>query len=327
MNSYNNFRTLFGISLVILIVSCINAFGQVTVKDFEKKQYKTFGTMGKAIYELDGGEEATLFEHDGKGCLTHMWFGGNWRNYDELIIRVYVDGEEKAGIEMGLFLGHGIGNKNDDAPWGTSRIGKTGSPSGIYNNYRIPFGKHVKMTAQLPGSGKGKHRFWFIVRGSENVPVEFAGVTLPDAARLRLYKLENYTAEPLEEFDICNTQKTGMLYKVTVAGKSETLTYLECIVRAYVGGSDEPLLLASGLEDYFLGTYYFNKGKYYTDVAGLTHINAEAGSFSAYRFHEDDHVFYNEGLRLTLRCGEQTERQTWKAKPTKYTAYIWVYEW
>jgi len=313
--------------MLVFVIQGASVFGQNRVQDFEDLQYKTFGTMGKAIYELDGGEEAILYEHVGKGCLTHMWFGGNWRNYDELIIRVYVDGEVKASIEMGLFLGHGIGNKNDSAPWGTRRIGKTGSPSGIYNNYRIPFGKNVKMTAQLPAGSKGKHRFWFIVRGSENIPVEFAGIRLPDVARLKLYKLENYTASSMEEFDICNTQKTGMLYQVTVAAKSETLTYLECLVRAYIGGSEKPLLLASGLEDYFLGTYYFNKGKYYTDVAGLTHINAEAGSFSAYRFHEDDPVFYKNGLRLTLRCGEQTEKETWKAKQTKYTTYVWVYEW
>ena len=45
------------------------------------------------------------------------------------------------------------------------------------------------------------------------------------------------------------------------------------------------------------------------------------------RFHDDDPVFYNDGLRLTLRCGEQTDRETWKAKLTKYTTYVWVYEW
>jgi len=125
--------------------------------------------------------------------------------------------------------------------------------------------------------------------------------------------------------------KAGMLYQVTVAGKSRRKSFLECCVRAYVDGAKEPLMLSSGLEDYFLGTHYFNRGKYYTDAAGLTHYgrdeNTKEYRFSAYRFHEEDPVFYRKGLRLTLRNGEKTDRQTWNSAATTYTTYVWVYEW
>ena len=93
-------------------------------------------------------------------------------------------------------------------------------------------------------------------------------------------------------------------------------------------------MLSSGLEDYFLGTYYFNRGLYHNEVAGLTHLNKEHKTFSAYRFHEEDPVFFKKGLRLTLRCGEQMPKsrlkpkaETWKAPPTTYTTYVWIYEW
>ena len=46
--------------------------------------------------------------------------------------------------------------------------------------------------------------FWYIVRGTENLPVTLGGATLPEAARLKLYKLEDYTAKPLEEFNLCD---------------------------------------------------------------------------------------------------------------------------
>ena len=94
------------------------------------------------------------------------------------------------------------------------------------------------------------------------------------------------------------------------------------------------MLLSSGLEDYFLGTYFFNRGMYHNDVAGLTHLNKEDHSFSAYRFHEEDPIFFRKGLRLTLRCGEEIgdqrhnkRIQRWKAPPTTYTTYVWIYEW
>ena len=88
----------------------------------------------------------------------------------------------------------------------------------------------------------------------------------------------------------------------------------------------QPQLLSSGLEDYFLGTYFFNRGKYQTPVAGLTHlVNNE---FSAYRFHDDDPIFFQKGLRLTCRCGEEHDGHTFgDPQETTYSTYTWVYEW
>ncbi len=125
-----------------------------------------------------------------------------------------------------------------------------------------------------------------------------------------------------------------MLYQVTIAARAEKHTFLESCVRAYFDGAEEPVLLSSGLEDYFLGTYYFNRGMYHNEVAGLTHLNKEDHSFSAYRFHEEDPILFEKGLRLTLRCGEEIgnqkhnqRTQTWKAPATTYTTYVWIYEW
>ncbi len=292
------------------------------------KNLKTFGTMGKEVRPLSGGKEAELFSHTGRGCLTHMWFGGNFKNYGLTRIRVYVDGEKRASIDMELMMGHGIGFQDATAPWGIARIGKTGHPSGIYNTYRIPFGRSIRVTAELAKGEKGNPLFWWIIRGTENLPVEIAGVRLPDNARLKLHKLDNYTARRLEEFDICNTSRAGVLYQTTIAAKSTNFNYQESCVRAYINGKSAPLFLSSGLEDYFLGTYYFNKGKYYTPVAGLTHLDKKNSSFSAYRFHEDDPVFFAKGIRLTLRCGEEIDDKVFhNPQETTYTTYVWAYEW
>ena len=93
----------------------------------------------------------------------------------------------------------------------------------------------------------------------ENLPIVLGGVRLPARARLRLYKLEDYIAKTLEEFALCNTSAGGMLYQVTIAAKSARLTFLESCARAYPDGAEKPILLSSGLENYFLGTYFFNR--------------------------------------------------------------------
>ena len=112
------------------------------------------------------------------------------------------------------------------------------------------------------------------------------------------------------------------------AGDWKDLSYLEAIVRAYLGGTDEPLLLSSGLEDYFLGTYYFNRGGYANALAGLTHLDKNTNTFSAYRFHDEDPIFFQNGLRLTCRCGEELDGKILHDPPkTEYTGYVWVYRW
>jgi len=323
----------------LCVLMCAQARGQGRAAGDANADFdglKCFGTSGKAVYPFVEGDkaEAELFRHKGKGCLTHMWFGGNWKDWEKLRLRVYVDGEKAASIDMELFLGHGIGFSDEAAPWGTKRIGKTGQPSGIYNTYRIPFGKSVRVTAQLAPGNEKNQRFWYIIRGVENLPVVFSGVRLPEAARLKLHKLENHQAKPLEEFSMIDSNSAGMLYQVTVAAQAARFDYLESCVRAYIDGAKKPILLSSGLEDYFLGTYYFNRGMYHNEVAGLTHKNDKDHSFSAYRFHEEDPIFFRKGLRLTLRCGEEVAEQpgvkaaqVWKAPPTTYTTYVWTYEW
>lgn len=300
---------------------------------------KTFGSTGKELTILKKEKEVTLLEHTGKGALTHMWFGGNFEGYGETLIKVYIDGEASPSIDMELFLGHGIGFKDNHAPWSVSKMGKTGDPSGIYNTFRIPFTKSIKVTAQLSKNAPDAPQFWWIIRGTENLRVNIGGITLPEKAKLKLHKVVNKEYDPLTEFDMCNVKGDGALFMVTVAAKGlrvnpqpeerwKDLSYQEACVRAYIGGNKTPLLLSSGLEDYFLGTYYFNKGRYYSDIAGLTHFDIEKNEFSAYRFHDEDPVFFSNGLRLTNRVGEKIGDFVFHDPPrTLYTTYVWTYEW
>jgi hypothetical protein len=308
--------------LLLLAAAVVHAAGP--------DQVRTFGTMGKEVYPLAGGVEAELFRYSGQGCLTHMWFGGDFPDYGLTRIRVYVDGEREAGIDMELMMGHGIGFQDEAAPWGVERIGKTGHPSGIYDTYRIPFSKSVRVTAQRPKDKPGSPPFWWIVRGSENLPVQVGGVLLPPTARLRLHKVDQRVVKPLEEIDIYRSSRAGALYQVTIAGRSANFDFLESCVRAYIDGASEPLMLSSGMEDYFLGTYYFNRGRYYTPVAGLTHL-APGREFSAYRFHDADPVFFHKGMRLTIRAGEKIGDKVFGPDPgpveTTFSTYVWVYEW
>ncbi len=120
----------------------------------------------------------------------------------------------------------------------------------------------------------------------------------------------------------------GCLTHMWFGGDWKDISYLEAMMRAYINGSAEPTHLSSGLEDYFLGTYYFNRGPYSNGLAGLVHIDAKDSSFSAYRIHEDDPLFFKYGLKLTCRCGEQLDgKNMHDSPPTIFTTNAFVYEW
>lgn len=313
------------------------AVSMLSLRAGDPAPLQPIGAIGKGQQVLGGTREAVLFEHQGRGCLNHFWFGGNFKGVENTRIRYYVDGEEKPSIDMQLYLGHGIGFGDNHAPWATRYVGKIGKGNGIFNNYPIPFGKSIRVTAQRSDAEKNDPAVWWIIRGVENYAVTLGGVTLPESARLKLVRLENHTAQPLEEFNLCDLPGRGALYQVTIAaegiGGPGRINFLEACMRAYLAKSPKPLMLSSGLEDYFLGTYYFDTGRYCYDIAGLTHFDEGKSQFSAYRFHDDDPLFFQDGLRLTCRNGETAhgtaEGPLANGQPprTRYTTYAWIYQW
>ena len=336
MNAARNCLSRFRILILALVlplafVACVSrSLANAEEREVSVDGLKTFGTAGKEGM-LYPDHEVELFQHNGAGCLTHMWFGGDWPGYGRTRIRFYVDGEAAPSIDMELFLGHGIGWNDTSAPWGTERLGKTGQPSGLYNSYRVPFGKSIRITGQLgPGVAKPQ-QFWWIFRGTENLPAYLGNIRLPASARLHLQVHKDVALEPLQMLDLAQSPGHGALYQVTLAVSSRDLDFLEGMMRAYLNDASEPLMLSSGTEDYFLGTYYFNRGLYHLPLAGLTHKEEPKNGpsrFSAYRFHDEDPVLFEKGLRLAWRNGEEKNGKPY-APPHKsqVTSYVWLYEW
>lgn len=286
---------------------------------------RTFTNSIKEEY-IYPGEEKVIFQRQNHGVITHMWFGGEYQHFDKAILRIYYDNQEIPQIEAELFMMHGVGFHDSDS-FSTEILGKTGHPGGLYNCFKIPFQNGIKITVQMDERAVEKDWFWSIVRGTDDIPINIGGITLPKSARLKLQKNENYNAMPLEEITIYNTKaKNGALFLVALSAQSTNFEYQESCIRGYFNSS-EPELISSGLEDYFLGTYYFQNGKYQNELAGVTHLVREK-EFSGYRFHVSDPLFFEDNFKLTCRCGEKIGDKIFNnPQPTRYTTYGWAYEW
>jgi len=93
------------------------------------------------------------------------------------------------------------------------------------------------------------------------------------------------------------------------------LFYLEGDGNVYVDGEETPSLSYTGTEDYFMGGWYYAKGKFYTPTHGLSHrgnrykVIREAKSCQ-YRFHFPDAINFEQSIKVTMNHGEKNQVPT-----------------
>ena len=125
-------------------------------------------------------------------------------------------------------------------------------------------------------------------------------------------------------------------------------------MRAYKPAGEQLFRISSGTEDYFDGTFYFNKGQYFLPQAGVTSLcpptavgnppsiactpKADNSSrFSAYKFHiAGDPMLFETGLLQTWRNGDERgcpwpkaaeEGQPQLGNAVNVSSLALVYEW
>ena len=308
---------------------------------------KSFSSAIKGGH-LAANVEKTLYERGTgqPGVITEQWFTGKGAMNEDTRIRIYVDNETSPSLDFQLLLAHGIGYgeklESPNVPWNAAgRIGHE-ADGGIYNTYRVPYGKSIRITATRPTTGT----FWYIVRGVENYPIIVGDLQFPANTRLKLYKTIATQLAPRQFVHIANvSDASGALYQVTLAANSTDFNYLEACMRVSIDGEDT-MFLSSGTEDFFLSAYYFNKGLYHSENSGCTYKGG-SGLMSAYKFFEKDPILFTKSLDLIWRCGEtangddgcpndfppphepekKIEMPPLQLANTVVTIYVWVYEW
>jgi len=334
---------------------------------------KTFGT-GKSAFTL-GSAESTVFEYalsadsapDAFGVMTHFWITGSpATSTDNATIRYYVDGETTPSVEFKPPMAAGVGFDDAQPNWGTSKIGRGSDLGGWFVNIKIPFGRSVRTTIAL-ASGSKPAMAYVILRGCENMPIGVGALQLPPSARLRLHKIEGETFAPFAFVPVVDLPTgRGLIYMHAIAASSLSYNFWEGCYRLFTP-HEQPFpgtVLSTGMEDYFDSAYGFHAGAFHLPVSGCTHrkvgawrgdsgghadggVNATRSlEVSAYRFHEEDPLFFDGGVRMSWRVGDYSNPHTHPESPKCYinapgpgdkpvgtvlnttvTSYAWVYTW
>ncbi len=252
--------------------------------------------------EIKPGQTFTLAEMEGPGAIQHIWMTptGNWRFS---ILRIYWDGEKEPSVEcpVGDFFGQG---------WNTyaqlTSLPVCVNPGSAFNCYwAMPFHKKCKITMENINDKDAMSVYYQIDYTLTEIP--------SDAA---YFHAQFRRANPVESsiYTIVDGIKgKGQFVGLYMAwGATNNGWWGEGEIKFYIDGDSQfPTICGTGTEDYFCGSYNFDRdGKYKefcTPYSGLHQVIRPNGDykvmmrFGLYRWHIMDPIRFEKDLKITIQ--------------------------
>ena len=251
---------------------------------------------------IKSGETITIAEITGSGAIQHIWMTptGNWRSS---ILRFYWDDETEPSVEcpVGDFFGMGW---NEYAPLVSMPI--CVNPGSAFNCYwTMPFRKKCKITMENINDADLMTLYYQVDYILTDVPA--------DAAYFHAqFRRENPTVK--SDYTIVDNIKGKGQYVGTYLawGVNNNSWWGEGEIKFFMDGDSKfPTICGTGTEDYFCGSYNFDRNGQYkefcTPYAGLAQVIRPDGSyksqqrFGLYRWHIKDPVRFEKDLKVTIQ--------------------------
>ena len=251
---------------------------------------------------IQPGETFTMAEIEGPGAIQHIWMTptGNWRFS---ILRIYYDDETTPSVEVpvGDFFGMGWGQY---APLVSLPI--TVNPGSAFNSYWVmPFRKKCKITMENVNDQDQMTLYYQIDYTLTDVP-EDAAYFHAQFKRTNVNETSDYTI-------IDNIKGKGHFVGLYMAwGVNNNGWWGEGEIKFFIDGDGKfPTICGTGTEDYFCGSYNFDREGQYkefcTPYAGLHQVIRPDGTyksqqrFGMYRWHIMDPIRFEKDLKVTIQ--------------------------
>ena len=252
--------------------------------------------------EIESGDTFTLAHIDGPGAIQHIWLTptGNWR-YS--ILRFYWDDEEHPSIEcpIGDFFGMGWCQYAH-----LNSLPVCVNPGSAFNCYwEMPFRKSCRIT--LENLADEAMVLYY--------QIDYTLTDIPDDAAYLHAQWRRSTPLPYKEDHtlLDNVQGHGHYVGTYIAWQSNSPGWWgEGEMKFFLDGDQHPTLCGTGTEDYFCGSYNFDRDgqyvEYTTPYAGLHQVIRPDGTYNSqqrfgmYRWHITDPIRFEQDLRVTIQA-------------------------
>jgi hypothetical protein len=252
--------------------------------------------------KIQPGETITLAEISGSGAIQHIWMTptGIWQFS---ILRIYWDDETEPSVEcpIGSFFCMGW---NEYAP--LSSLAICVNPGSAFNCYwTMPFRKKCRITMENVNDAEPMTLYYQIDYTLTDVPSD-AGYFHAQYRRSNPNETSVYTI-------VDGIKGKGQFVGVYLAwGVNNNGWWGEGEIKFYLDGDAEfPTICGTGTEDYFCGSYNFDRNGKYTEFctpySGLVQVIRPDGAYRAqqrfglYRWHINDPVRFEKDLRITIQ--------------------------
>lgn len=249
------------------------------------------------------GETFTLCDIKNSGAIQHIWLTptGGWRNQT---LRMYWDGQANPSVEcpLGDFFASGCG---EYAP--ISSLAVCVNPGSAFNCYwEMPFRIGARIT--LTNDSVEERTLYY--------QIDYTECDVPDDAAYFCAQFRR--VNPLPKGDVVTildgVSGRGQYVGTHVCwGVNNSGWWGEGELKFYLDGDgDWPTICGTGTEDYFCGSYNFDRDGQYTEFvtpyAGMPLVLRPDGTyksqqrFSLYRWHITDPIRFRSDIRVTMQA-------------------------
>ncbi len=250
------------------------------------------------------GETKVLMDAQGPGIITHIWmtFLGpephTWAkngsaNHQEMLLRIYYDGNERPGVEapVGDFFANSFGKRSE-----VISLPVVVEDADSYNCFwHMPFQKSIRIEI-INQSEKNINLLYYNIDWikKEKLP--------PDTPYFYAQYKQEYPVEQGSDYVILETEGKGHYIGTVLSVRTRSPSWFgEGDEKIYIDGEEKASIWGTGTEDYFLSAWglkttstpYF--GTPYFDQWGIV-----GGHTSAYRWHINDPIVFNEKIKFTI---------------------------
>ncbi len=298
------------------------------LRDEETHQSTTFNlaTRGKTI-DLPRGKRVIVAEGTGPGYIANLWMtfpGWFWQHWNPsahisqtilktVIIRIYWDGAAQPAVECPAadFFGLGL---CEAANFASQCFGL--SSGGFFCKFPMPFRRDFRIILENTDEKIDTCVFMNVVH--QHAP-------LPDDVgyfHAQFHTGRNPGPEPVL---VSELHGRGHFAGLTLAMQGEDrgyLSHLEAPEYIHIDDDwDKPRITGTGLEDYFLGGWYFREGVCTGPYHGVPSKDALNASVAMYRIHDRDAIHFKKRFKMAFVNPWAPER----LKPFSWSSCAFAY--
>lgn len=272
------------------------------------------------FWEIAAGKSLDVFQADGSGIITHIWFTiatKSSNHLKELVLRIYWDGNSKPSIEtpIGDFFGLNLG----EYFLYESAFTNCSSVKAMNSYFAMPFRRSARITVTNQGT-QAVDAFY------SNIDYQLVPALPPEAlyfhaqyrqaAPNRVMLGSGKNIDGRGNYVFFETHGSGHAMGVTLGVLQNADGWFgEGDEMIFVDNDEKPLINGTGTEDYFSGAWDFGGrngavpfANLYNGAPYIALPERAGGRYCLYRWHADNPITFRQSMKFTIEHGHANDR-------------------